>query len=278
MQRIALVTGGSKGIGFAIAHELAQRGVSDIVLLARTETDLATAKGLLEKTNATIRTISADVSRWEEVKRARELFEQWYARLDILVNNAGTFAVIDQTQMNDVDRQRMHDISTVVAYGPCAISSEFFNLLLRSNDPKQFDTLSSAAARIFPGNTPYGPAKRAQAFASLATTINSAGRIKTYRLYSSNVDTDMRKGADVPMLRAEFVARVAANMILENSATDTYIEQQANGTQTLVEETIQYTRPDGSFNALAVELQYLAVLQQRLTPAAYGKFPKHPIS
>ncbi len=86
--KIALVTGGSKGIGFGIAESLAQAG-ADVVLVARNESDLENAKDSLSQTGRRIWSYSLDMS---EVKKIDEMFAgvvQDTGGVDILVNNAG---------------------------------------------------------------------------------------------------------------------------------------------------------------------------------------------
>jgi gluconate 5-dehydrogenase len=86
--KIALVTGGSKGIGFGIAEALAQAG-ADVALVARNQADLANARESLLQTGRRIWSYSFDMS---EVKKIDEMFAgvvQDTAGIDILVNNAG---------------------------------------------------------------------------------------------------------------------------------------------------------------------------------------------
>lgn len=86
--KIALVTGGSKGIGFGIAQALAEAG-SDLVLVARDQKTLDQAREKLAATGQQIQTYSFDMS---DTAKISDLFEQIAtdnAAPDILVNNAG---------------------------------------------------------------------------------------------------------------------------------------------------------------------------------------------
>ncbi len=86
--KIALVTGGSKGIGFGIARALAEAG-ADVVLVARTDTDLANARGELSQTGRRIRTYSFDMSGVEKIDEMFAAIVKDTGGVDILVNNAG---------------------------------------------------------------------------------------------------------------------------------------------------------------------------------------------
>jgi NAD(P)-dependent dehydrogenase (short-subunit alcohol dehydrogenase family) len=88
--KVALVTGGSKGLGKAMARGLAEAG-ADIVISSRHEDELRSALDeILRGTNRRGRYVVADMSRRSDVESlARTALEQM-GRIDILVNNAGT--------------------------------------------------------------------------------------------------------------------------------------------------------------------------------------------
>ncbi len=88
--KVALVTGGSKGLGKAMARGLVEAG-ADVVISSRHENELRPAlEEILRGTERRGRFIVADMSRREDVSRlARTALEQM-GRIDILVNNAGT--------------------------------------------------------------------------------------------------------------------------------------------------------------------------------------------
>src|SRR6478609_10770647 len=83
----AIVTGGSRGIGKAIARELAREGV-DVAIVARTKGDLeATARELAAQTNRRIIPIAADVTSKEHVEHMVAEAAQQLGGLHILVNS-----------------------------------------------------------------------------------------------------------------------------------------------------------------------------------------------
>jgi 3-oxoacyl-[acyl-carrier protein] reductase len=93
MQRTAIVTGASRGIGAAIAERLAQDGFSVMVNYAGNE---AEASALAKKINAAAGraiTVQADVSKPAEVVRMFDLAEKEFGGVDVLVNNAGIMAL-----------------------------------------------------------------------------------------------------------------------------------------------------------------------------------------
>jgi NAD(P)-dependent dehydrogenase (short-subunit alcohol dehydrogenase family) len=86
--RTAIVTGGSRGIGKAIARALASEGV-DVALVARTQAALdASAGELAQETRRRFLAISADTGKDEDVRRMVSEVLAAFGRIDILVNCA----------------------------------------------------------------------------------------------------------------------------------------------------------------------------------------------
>ncbi len=88
--RVAIVTGGSKGIGRAEAEALAAEGAAVVVATAKSVAEAdEVVRGLLSKGSRAI-SVQADVTQSAEVQRLVETTMKAFGRLDILVNNAGT--------------------------------------------------------------------------------------------------------------------------------------------------------------------------------------------
>ncbi len=86
--RVALVTGSSRGIGYAIAEVLAAAGAT-VVLNARSTGELDAARGRLGAGGAKVHSLAFDVTNHDAVQSAIETIERDIGPLDILFNNAG---------------------------------------------------------------------------------------------------------------------------------------------------------------------------------------------
>ena len=86
----AVVTGGSKGLGLAIAEEYAASG-ADVAILARDPGTLAEAKAKIQGRAAggKVAAISCDVSRAADIRKAYDQLMSEFGKVDIFVNNAG---------------------------------------------------------------------------------------------------------------------------------------------------------------------------------------------
>jgi 3-oxoacyl-[acyl-carrier protein] reductase len=93
--KCALITGASKGLGRAIAEELAKEG-AHVSICARGKEELDKTAQLLRAHGVTVASIPADVAKAEEVQRVIDATLAALGRIDILVNNAGT-AWLDHT-------------------------------------------------------------------------------------------------------------------------------------------------------------------------------------
>jgi NAD(P)-dependent dehydrogenase (short-subunit alcohol dehydrogenase family) len=85
----ALVTGGSKGLGYVMAEALAQAG-ADVAIVSRTLDDCQkAAREISERTGRKIAALEADVAKSEEVDMLAREVENELGQIDILINNAG---------------------------------------------------------------------------------------------------------------------------------------------------------------------------------------------
>jgi len=87
--KVALVTGGSRGIGRSIAVHLAEHGADVAVNFNRSEDEAAQVKAEVEKLGAMAITVQADVTIPEDAQRMIKETIDGLGRVDILVNNAG---------------------------------------------------------------------------------------------------------------------------------------------------------------------------------------------
>ena len=109
--KVALVTGGSKGIGRAMARGLACAG-ADIVINSRNREEMEEAmRFILDGTGRKGHCVVADLFRREDTERlAREAVEA-LGRVDIIVNNAGTNIVNPVDQIGDEDWDRLIELN-----------------------------------------------------------------------------------------------------------------------------------------------------------------------
>jgi gluconate 5-dehydrogenase len=104
--RLALITGSSAGIGFALARGLAQAGAA-VVINARNADKLELAAKTLRGEGATVHTMAFDVTDNAEVTRAVAAIENDIGPIDILVNNAG---MQRRAPLEDFTQEHWHEL------------------------------------------------------------------------------------------------------------------------------------------------------------------------
>jgi NAD(P)-dependent dehydrogenase (short-subunit alcohol dehydrogenase family) len=102
--RVALITGGSRGLGLLIARELGRLGAR-VVLAARDEQELARASADLTERGISVSTVVTDFSTPAEAERAVDYCIETFSRLDVLVNNAGIMTVGPFDHLSNADFQ-----------------------------------------------------------------------------------------------------------------------------------------------------------------------------
>jgi 3-oxoacyl-[acyl-carrier protein] reductase len=117
--KVALITGGSDGLGRAAAARLAAEGAR-VAICARREAHLeTTAAALRERSGAEVLAVAADVSRAEDCLRFVEAAAAAFGGVDILLNNAGTSAAHGLEELDDQAWQADIDLKLMAAVRLC---------------------------------------------------------------------------------------------------------------------------------------------------------------
>ena len=128
--KIALVTGGSRGIGRAIAGRLAAQGC-DVALVARTKADLEQAASEIARdTNRRVEVCAADLRTPESQDAVESVVRSHFGRLDILVNNAGA---VRGGPFLDVDDDQWEDGFALKFFGCVRMCRTFWPMLKESH-------------------------------------------------------------------------------------------------------------------------------------------------
>jgi 3-oxoacyl-[acyl-carrier protein] reductase len=117
--KVAIVTGGSRGIGLAIARALVAEGVS-VAITGRSDTHLASARPQIEKAGpGAVETFAADVRRYDEVERAVDATVARFGGLDFLVNNAGVGIFADVADMTPAQWAEVIETNLTGVFNGC---------------------------------------------------------------------------------------------------------------------------------------------------------------
>ncbi|GLW68580.1 dehydrogenase [Kitasatospora phosalacinea] len=127
----ALVTGANRGIGFAIARQLAERGLT-VLVAARSPERAAAAAERLRAAGAAARPLTLDVTDPSGVREAARQVDAWFGRLDVLVNNAGISGAVDRRPPSAATPEEVGAVLGTNVLGVLAVTNAMLPLLRRS--------------------------------------------------------------------------------------------------------------------------------------------------
>jgi NAD(P)-dependent dehydrogenase (short-subunit alcohol dehydrogenase family) len=153
-KKIAIVTGGGSGLGFAIAEKFIQQGIETIIV-GRDEAKLATAK---EKLGEGCHTMICDLSNLSAIPGLIQNILTQFGQIDILVNNAGINMKKIFTEVTDEDFQRILTTNVTAVF---AISREVVKHMLTRETGSIINISSMAAQYGLPKVIAYSASKTA---------------------------------------------------------------------------------------------------------------------
>lgn len=188
--KLALITGGSSGIGLALAKSLAQQGVS-LCLLARDQTKLGLAKAELEalitEENQKIETISCDIRNYEKLCQSLEAWIQEAGLPDLVVNSAG---VTYPGYFQDLEIETFHWLMDVNYFGTVHILKNLLPKMIKRGSGSVVNISSQAGFIGVFGYSGYSASKYAvQGFTDVLRAEMKPHGIQFHIVYPPDTQT-----------------------------------------------------------------------------------------
>jgi len=142
-QRVAIVTGGARGIGLAVAKILCEFGATSVIADINYDQGLKSSEKLNEKGYATS-AVKLDVSSPESISENIELIYEKYGRIDILVNNAG---ILDSTSIPELTVEAWDHLLDIDLRG-VHLCSQAVLPYMKKSDCGRIINLSSQAGQL----------------------------------------------------------------------------------------------------------------------------------
>lgn len=188
--KIALVTGGSRGIGRGIAETLAAEG-ADVAVNYAAHPDAANeVAAVIEALGRRAIAVQADVSDRAQVEAMVAIVTAELGPIDVLVNNAGVETIVPFLELDDAEWERVTNINL---RGPWTVGQIVARDMVERGTKGAIVNIGSIqAGMVFPGRTHYAPTKRGIE----ALTTNMAAElaqhgIRVNCLHPGLFDTDM---------------------------------------------------------------------------------------
>lgn len=192
--KVAIITGGSRGIGFETAKIFSENGAS-VVITSSNRQKLENAANQLTNTIP----ISADITKEEEVKMVVEETVKKFGKLDILVNNAGIFPKIKQ--LHEISELEWNKVLDVNLNGPFRFA-KFSIPYLQKTSGTIINVSSDAGLKAYEGFNAdaYSASKAALVVLTKCWALEYAkDKIRVNCVCPGVVDTEMTK----PFLKTE---------------------------------------------------------------------------
>ena len=109
--KVAIVTGGTRGIGRAIALKLADHGANIVINYRNSDKEAEELKAILEGKGVKVLTVKCDISNFEDSKNLMDKCKEVFGKIDILVNNAGITKDTLIMRMKEQDFDNVIDVN-----------------------------------------------------------------------------------------------------------------------------------------------------------------------
>jgi len=215
--RIALVTGASRGIGYATARALAKAG-AHIVAVARTQAGLEELDDEIRQADGSATLVPLNLTDFDGIARLGAALHERHCKLDILVGNAGVAG--PSSPLGHIDLKAWNDVIAVNVTANFQLIRCMEPLLKRSDAGRAVFVTSAAASKASAYLAPYAASKaavetlaRAWAQETAATSIRvnlfDPGPIRT-RMRASVFPGEDPMTLDTPEQAAEFILPMCA--------------------------------------------------------------------
>jgi NAD(P)-dependent dehydrogenase (short-subunit alcohol dehydrogenase family) len=212
--KTAIVTGGNRGIGAAIARAFAREGCA-VALAARDETLLhKTAEGI-RADGGQVLAVPTDITEEGQVERLFESTLLEFGRLDLLVNNAGAF---DGGRIDELSLEAWEKVMAVNLRGPFLCTRAAFRIMKEQGGGRIINIASISAQRVRPNSAPYSTSKHGLWGLTQCTALDGRPfNISASCLHPGNTENERRAQRSTeqdqePMMTCDELAETALLM------------------------------------------------------------------
>lgn len=233
--KVALVTGGSRGLGQAMALGFAERG-ADVVIASRKLDNCESVARQVEAMGRQALPISCHVGHWDELQRLAERAYAQFGHVDILVNNAGMSPLYPS--LSEVSEELFDKVVGVNLKGPFRLSALIGTRMAEGNGGCIINVSSTAATHPSPDSEPYGACKAGIHSLTLSLAHAFAPKVRVNCIQPGPFLTDISKAWDMDA----FNRRAKTNIAL----------QRGGQAEEVVGAALYLAGPSGSYTTGAI--------------------------
>jgi len=201
--KVAVVTGGSRGIGRAVAAGLAEAGADVVVASRKIEACRQAAAEIGDTTGCRTLAVVCHVGRWEECDGLVAQVYETFGRCDVLVNNAGMSPLYpDLLSVSEDYYEKVHAVN---ARGPFRLSVSIGTRMAAGSGGSIINVSTAGSLRPMPSDLPYAMAKAALNALTLGLAGAWSPKVRANLVMPGAFDTDITKAWD-PAVKAQAAA------------------------------------------------------------------------
>ena len=189
--RVAVITGGSRGIGRAVAEGFAMAGADVVIASRKLENCEMAAKEIEAATGRHALPVGCHVGRWEDADMLLEAVYDAFGRCDVLVNNAGMSPVYDS--LTSVTQELYDKVHAVNARGPFRLATLFGTRMAEGDGGSIINVTTAGTLRPDTADLPYAMAKAGLNALTLGLAGAWAPKVRANLVMPGAFDTDISK-------------------------------------------------------------------------------------
>jgi NAD(P)-dependent dehydrogenase (short-subunit alcohol dehydrogenase family) len=194
--RVAVITGGSRGLGRAIAFAFAEHGATVVVASRKVEACESVAREITEATGRPALGVACHVGQWADCDRLIDTVYGAYGRVDILVNNAGMSPLY--TALRDVSEELFDKVIAVNLKGPFRLAAVIGSRMASGDGGSIINVSSIAAVQPSPIEIPYAAAKAGLNNLTVGLSRTYGPKVRVNTIMPGPFLTDISKAWDMP--------------------------------------------------------------------------------
>ncbi len=189
--KVAVVTGGSRGIGRAVAEGFAMAGADVVIASRKVDACEVAAKEVATASGRRVLPVGCHVGTWEDCDRLVDTVYDAFGRCDVLVNNAGMSPLYED--LPSVSQELYDKVHAVNARGPFRLSALIGSRMAQADGGSIINVTTAGSLRPDATDLPYAMAKAALNALTLGLAGAWAPAVRANLVLPGAFDTDITK-------------------------------------------------------------------------------------